>query len=182
MPSNLLKKVTSAFSIVLTVFLCPNLLSQSSIVDNPYESAFLEIEKMIDKKSPYSFKDAVFLTEAAWFDGMLDYEQFLSDIEMLKDLSLMVRENDSLEYEGRDVSKIRTHASIFRIMSDTLSFSLLGNDVIYEPFTYDFEDVFGDKDWSNMFVTKLLLFKRGNCLHYPICIKSSPKSLGSPSI
>jgi len=146
--------------------------------DTPYQIAFSEISKMIDGKVTYSFKDAVFLTETAWFDGMLDYNQYLSDIEHYKELSIFVRESDKLEYVESDVEDIRTHASIFRVMTDSIQLSVANNVLLNVPFQYDFTDVFGREDWSNMFVTKLFLFNSGNCHSLPYLYKILAEELG----
>lgn len=41
---------------------------------------------------------------------------------------------------------------------------ILGNETImYKPFIYYFEDVFGHKELSNLFASKLLYTQKGNC-------------------
>jgi len=166
------------FLISIICFLPLQGKSQSLNNQEPYDLAHLEITKMIEGDTKYSFKEAVFLTESAWFDGMLDYNEFLSDIEFYKNLAIQVREKDSLEYFKSDVESIKNYASIFRIMTDSIKFVSSNKSVISTPFRYDFNDIFGEEDWSNMFVTKLLLFKEGNCHSLPYLYKILAEELG----
>lgn len=46
------------------------------------------------------------------------------------------------------------------------------------PFRYDFEDIFGDTDWRQMFVSKLLSTRRGNCHSLPFLYKILCNKLG----
>jgi hypothetical protein len=46
------------------------------------------------------------------------------------------------------------------------------------PFRYDPEDFFGARDWTNMFVTKLLATRSGNCHSMPILYKLLCDELG----
>ena len=47
------------------------------------------------------------------------------------------------------------------------------------PYRYDFNDIFGSKDWSNMFVTKLLQTRKGNCHSIPYLYKILADELGA---
>lgn len=144
-----------------------------------YESSFSEIASMIDGESPVNFKEAVFIVENAFYDGALDYNAFSSKIRSLAGLAYSLRSQIDLIYDEQDSAHVKTHASIWSIMTDTLSFDL-GNGVslVSKPYLYDFEDVFGKEDWSQMFVSKLLNTRRGNCHSLPYLYKILAEELG----
>lgn len=60
---------------------------------------------------------------------------------------------------------------------------------MYEPsalnnnqvFKYDFDDFMGDKDWTNMFVSKVMKTKMGNCHGLPYFYKILSNELGAES-
>jgi hypothetical protein len=43
--------------------------------------------------------------------------------------------------------------------------------IVHFPYSYDFDDPFGQKDWSSMFVSKLLEIGKGNCHSLPYLYK-----------
>ena len=56
-------------------------------------------------------------------------------------------------------------------MCDTLLYSINGLRIPSYPYRYDFDDFFGQKEWSQMFVTKLMDTKTGNCHSMPYLYK-----------
>ena len=72
--------------------------------------------------------------------------------------------NYALYHFLKDTTKVATH---------------LGIGIINTPYTYDFNDFFGHKDWSNMFVTKLLTTHKGNCHSLPYLYKILADELGA---
>jgi hypothetical protein len=67
---------------------------------------------------------------------------------------------------------VKKYASLFTVMTDTIPVLLDSNKIYkHNPFQYDFYDVFGRDDWSNMFVSKLLVTKKGNCHSLPYLYK-----------
>ena len=59
---------------------------------------------------------------------------------------------------------------LFRAMSDTMKIKLpnMETSVMSSPVKYDFEDFKGEKDWTKMFVSKLLSTKSGQCHSLPL--------------
>lgn len=147
-----------------------------------YQSAFSEIISMLDGTQPASFKRAVFEVENAYLDGMLDWEAFQQELDLLTGLAWQVMQTRKLNYDGRDKSTVETHAALFTVMTDTLAV-LLNNEVSVKhlPFRYDFEDVFGRSDWSQMFVTKLLTTRTGNCHSLPYLYKILSEDMNVPA-
>lgn len=63
-------------------------------------------------------------------------------------------------------------------MCQTLPIAIKDTVIQYKPFNYDFEDVFGHKDITNLFVSKLLATKKGNCNSMPYLYKILAEELG----
>jgi len=145
-----------------------------------YHKAFSKIDSLMSLPSISSkaFKEAVYEVENAFYDGELPFEAFDSDIKGLVSFIDIVRQSDSLNYTHRDKNSIESYAAIFKVMTDSNYFNIDNTLYLHEPFTYDFEDVFGQEDWSNMFVTKLLATNKGNCHSLPYLYKILAEELG----
>jgi hypothetical protein len=125
------------------------------------------------------FKDAVFFTEKLFFEDSLNRESFDKEIQLLVELVKIRERNSRLEYAGKDLKSIKTNAAIFKTLIDTTI--VLVHDtslIVFMPYRYDFDDMFGNKDWSNMFVTKLLRTRTGNCHSLPYLYKILGDELG----
>jgi hypothetical protein len=73
------------------------------------------------------------------------------------------------------------HAALFKIITDSVSIYLDSiHTLIHLPYTYDFEDVWGNADWSKMFVSKLLATGKGNCHSLPYLYKILADKLNIP--
>ena len=131
------------------------------VVDNPfYNSAFCEIVSMLDKKIPMDYKRAVFLLEWAYFQGTLDYNAYCSEIaEVSVKLKNFVK--------GKGVEQYKTSGNFALFEFFTKPNSMNGN----KPFTYDFDDFNGQKDYRKTFVIKLLETHKGQCRSLPILYK-----------
>jgi hypothetical protein len=121
-----------------------------------YKQAFNEQLQMLKGQKSIDFKRAVFLTENAYHKGQLNYQIFCNEItatgQQLKEL---------IKQHGLQNYKTATNWAVFSFMTDSLP---INN---YKPCTYDFDDFMGDKDWTKMFVTKLMKTKSGNCHSLP---------------
>ena len=145
-----------------------------------YEAAFSRLESSFEQHN-LSFKEAVFLVETT-YDKTLSPTKIQKEIDFLVDVANMRIKSDSLIYKGKDIQKIKTFASVFKVMTDTTEVILPNNKGRYKilPFVYDFDDIFGEKDWKNMFVTKLLSTGKGNCHSMPYLYKIMCDELGVP--
>lgn len=145
---------------------------EQPIPTNPrkhYWQAFKEIKSMLDQKQ-LDFKKAVFLTENAWFEDSMSYELFDNEIQNLVKLCKQVSLSKNIVYDLSDYESVNLNASIFKVITDTIVFV---NNGIYLslPYRYDFEDFTGSKNWSSMFVLKLLATHKGNCHSLPFLYK-----------
>lgn len=138
---------------------------------NYYESAFAEINNMVSNKQPLSFKRAVFVTENAYLSGKLHYATFDTKIKSLAWLcNQWIKANKIPEYKEKDSLIVLKNFAIFKLMKDTIRI-MPNNQIIHLPYTYDFDDFAGQKDWTKMFVTKLFNTGSGNCHSLPYLYK-----------
>ncbi len=145
-----------------------------------YRQAFENIVSMLEYPKPSSFKRAVFEVENAWFEGGLDRQGFQQELNLLTSLARQVIQSRELTYSGSDKPITEIHAALFTVMTDTLDLVLPNNiQVRHLPFRYDFEDIFGRNSWPQMFVSKLLTIKAGNCHSLPYLYKILAEEMGT---
>ena len=162
--------------ILLLALLIPFVaLGQSLSPDQQrYEDAYLELDSMLNRSKPTHFKRAVFITEDAYERGQLSEAAYEANIRFLSEMALAhAKANEThFIYEGNDRQTVLTRASVFRVMTDTLSIRLPDARISeHTPYNYDFDDFMGVANWRNMFVTKLLDTKKGNCHSLPYLYK-----------
>lgn len=134
-----------------------------------YESAYNEIEKMLNGAIPLDFKRAVFVSENAYFNDSIKYSDFENAIQSLVSICKLNYEAIQLiNYPYSDSINIRKNGSIFKLMNDKL---LMTENGIERLFQYNFDDYTGSKDWSNQFVITLLTQQKGNCHSLPFLYK-----------
>lgn len=137
-----------------------------------YEQAFQKINCMLNKTCGANFKDAVFTVENAYLSNQLDRNQFDKQITFLAELSRQFVASQDLLYDYSDRNKVVKYAALFNVITDTIRIQVDSSRILeIQPYTYDFNDIWGHKDWSNMFVTKLLDSKKGNCHSLPYLYK-----------
>lgn len=135
-----------------------------------YQNAYDELNKMLVNEKPLSFKKAVFITENAYFGNTLSFEKYDAYVQFLVSLSKAYRKSNTLKgYNFPDSNAVKVSGSVFHIMKDSLYDTK--HQLIISPFIYDFEDSFGERDWTKMFVTKLMDTHTGNCHSLPFLYK-----------
>lgn len=157
---------------ILTTLLFAATITHSCIgqtdIKKLYRDAFDEQLQMLQGQKPLDFKKAVFMSENAYHKGQLNYQTFSSEIsEIGQKLKQLIKQ--------RGLEKFNTAGNwaVFTYMTDSLPV----ND--FKPYTYDFDDFMGDKDFSKMFVTKLMKTKSGNCHSLPIFYKILCEEIGA---
>lgn len=145
-----------------------------------YEEAFDRIDCMLENKCRSSFKNAVYEVENAYLEGSLDSIIFNDDIKKLVQLAESLIKNRTLKYEGADKVEVEKYAALFSVMKDSIDIQdAEGNLYKYIPYAYDFNDIWGHGDWKNMFVSKLMATRRGNCHSLPFLYKILAEELGA---
>ena len=144
-----------------------------------YDQAFERIECMLLETCGASFKDAVFEVESAYLNGQLNKQEFDKSVGFLVNLVTQLTISQDLIYDMPDKDKVIKYAALFTAMTDTVRVQLDSSTMlILLPFTYDFDDVWGNQEWSNMFVSKLLDTKKGNCHSLPFLYKILAEEIG----
>jgi len=149
--------------LALNLFVVCNIYSQ-----NEYIAAYDKLSALIDVEG--AFKPAVFIVENT-FNPEINYLQFQSQVDLLVHVTKIRQKKDSLIYNAKDYDKIKIYGSIFNALMDTTKLTIEGQKYTNLPKTYDFLDIYGKKDWRNMFVTKLLATGKGNCHSLPYLYK-----------
>ena len=170
------------FYIFIIVAFCT--FSNSKAQDSTlyYQNAYLVIDSMLTGKTPLSFKKAVFITENAYMNEDLSYLKFDKEIKNLKDFIKILIAIKPISYTEVDKDIIETNASIFQVLTDTVPvFIDTTNVIVHFPFLYNFDDMWGQKDWSNMFVSKLLATQKGNCHSLPFLYKIMAEEFKVPA-
>lgn len=126
----------------------------------PYLEGANRVATMLLGKSHLSVKEAVFWVEYA-HDPTLSKTDFFRKLDEATSICKQWMENRSLPMQD-DLAK---HFAIQTYFQDTIR---INNQILSYPFEYDFDDIFGRKDWTNMFVSKLLDTHRGQCHSMPL--------------
>lgn len=156
---------------------CAN-AQNSETQEKNFEQSFDLLNSMLVNENNYSFKKAVFSVENAYLNNKLDTIFLNKQIKILNNLSNSIIKDRFLAYVEKDKPTVNKWASVFEVMHDTIPINI--HDTIYKyiPFGYDFNDVFGHKSRENLFVSKLLTTRKGNCHSLPYLYKILCEELG----
>jgi hypothetical protein len=162
--------------------------SQSYVVEQPkstsskaqpFEESYNLLKSMIKDNSKYNFKKAVLSVENAYMEGKLDTAAVNNEIRVLVNLCNSLISDRFLAYVENDKKDVNKWASVYQVMCDSIPLVINEKQYTYVPFTYDFQDVFGKDELSNMFVSKLLHTRKGNCHSLPYLYKILCEELGT---
>jgi hypothetical protein len=110
----------------------------------------------------YSIKEVNFEIENAYFENKEDKIEF--DKVIKQSGEFLLAKMKELNYDVN--SNSAKNFMLFQFFSETLQ--LKSNGLKHLSIKYDFDDFWGTKDWSKMFVTKLLKTKTGQCHSMPL--------------
>jgi len=173
-------KSTKRAFILFCLFYCNQLRAQdTSRVLTVYRQTFDMLDSL--ESVGGSFKDAVFAVENAYFDDHLDRRVFDQYIYQLKKLCLTWSEfNKIKQYHFTDSLNFQYNFAIYSVLKDTIKvYDTAGDKFFFLPYTYDFTDYDGEKNWANMFISKLLITHSGNCHSLPFLYKILADELGA---
>jgi hypothetical protein len=148
----------------LTTLQTDTVKQQTKSTDNSdcftYECAYQQYIDMLEGRKPVDFKRAVFIYENTYLKGTLNYNEFSNYFTQTAS-----QLKDYINKKGIAGYKTAGQYAIFSFMYEP---SYLNNNQVFK---YDFNDFMGDKDWTNMFVTKVMKTKMGNCHGLPYYYK-----------
>lgn len=154
-----------------------DLIPVNRIVGN-YDKVYMELEGMLRGYHHPSFKRAVFLVENAFLNEQLSYEGFKTYInEYINICNLWMSSNRLIDYQESDSLNVKKNLAIYIVLKDTVK--LTENIRLTLPMQYNFNDFFGQKDWTNQFVTKLIVTNQGNCHSLPYLYKILAEEIGA---
>ncbi|AZA82435.1 hypothetical protein C1637_08440 [Chryseobacterium lactis] len=143
-----------------------------------YDDAYLTIDNMLKDKQKYSFKTAVLSVENAYYQGKLDTVEVDRKIKFIANFCKTIVRNRDLTYKETDKETVSKYAAIFSVICEETPILINQDTVRYKPFSYDFQDVFGHKDLTSLFVSKLVTTQKGNCNSLPYLYKILAEELG----
>jgi hypothetical protein len=157
------------------------LFSYNLIGQNHYEKSFFVLKSMLERQASLNFKQAVFIVENTYLDNKLSKKKFENELTFILSLANGRLKNSNLSKDSsKDSTIIKSYGALFRTLTDTLFITSNRDSFFSLPYRYNFDDMFGEKDWSNMFVTKLLATHKGNCHSMPYLYKILCDELGIP--
>ncbi len=131
-----------------------------------FRKASEKLNQMLSGAISMNLKQAIFETENAYLEGKLNYQKFDKGIQDLINIAKLKALQDGYNWKNPQTRNIM----LFRVMADTLKVKLPSQEsyVTSYPMRYDFEDYMGKKDWTKMFISKLLASKSGQCHSLPL--------------
>jgi hypothetical protein len=166
--------------LTLKLILCFVFYANAQSEKDIYEEAFKKVNCMLSETCDTSFKEAVFIVENAYFSNQLDKEQFEKKILFLSELSKQLVLSRELVYNLPDKKEVTKYSALFSVLADSIPIQIDSTKTAYIlPYTYDFSDIWGHDEWSNMFVVKLLDTKKGNCHSMPYLYKILADEIGA---
>ncbi|UMQ43093.1 hypothetical protein MKS83_05225 [Chryseobacterium sp. Y16C] len=143
-----------------------------------YNEAYVTIDNMLNDKQKYSFKTAVLSVENAYYQGKLDTVEVDRKIKFIANFCKTIVRNRDLTYNEKDKETVSKYAAIFSVICEETPILIDQDTIKYKPFSYDFQDVFGHKDLTSLFVSKLMATQKGNCNSLPYLYKILAEELG----
>lgn len=130
-----------------------------------YFSATQELQQMLEGKITLDLKRAVFITENAWYGNTKSYKTYCNQIDQLVWICREILKQENLSEKNASAC----HYAIQKLFSDTLTVKKAdGSKKTIYPLEYDFDDFWGNDNYSNLFVSKLLNTKSGQCHSLPL--------------
>ncbi len=141
----------------------------------PFQNSLNELLKM--NPDSFSVTKAIYLTESAWYDNPPTFQQFENAVKQRAELVKQI-----LKQEGVNPnSNIAKNYGIQKLYNQDNKFinPKTKQTFIAPKISYDFNGPYGDKNWSNMFLTKLLGTGKGQCHSMPLLYLAIAEQLGA---
>ncbi len=139
-----------------------------------YTRALADLQGMVTKEDSASFKKAVFITENVYLENTLDYSAFEIKISQLSTIvKAWTRANPISNYRFSDSANLLMNYGIYKLMKDSIKIASSNGAQMYStiPYTYDFSDYTGSRDWTKMFVLNCCIPTPVIAIPYHICTR-----------
>lgn len=137
---------------------------EAEFVTQTFRNSLLEFLQLNPEK--FSITKAVYLTECAYDPSLPPFEQFEGAIKEWANLVKQIIKREGLNLS----SNTAINYAIQKLYSQYNTYYNPKTKKTYNipPIRYDHEDFMGEKDWSKMFLSKLLRTKTGQCHSMPL--------------
>jgi len=130
-----------------------------------YIKAYNQLNEMLLNDTAIDIKRAIYITENPYLKDKLPYNQYLKLIQNKVSLVKHILKKEKLNPQNPDA----VHYAIQKLYSDTLYIKQANGTIkTIKPFSYDFDDPFGEKETSKQLVSKLLVTGKGQCHSMPL--------------
>lgn len=149
--------------------------SLNSFADNAQTKAYYSAFENLSKLNPenYSIADATFLVENAFYNNDKNFQNTFQNY--IQKATKIIRSEITKKKIDDDDSPSK-NVEIFKYFSqDTKQ----NGQVVHKAMKYDFDDYFGTKDYSKMFVSKLMKTNSGQCHSMPLLYLILAEQLGA---
>lgn len=125
----------------------------------------------------FSLTKAIYLVESAYDNSAFTYAQFLNAVQQRADLVKQILKRERLDTNNNaalnyGIQKLFSQANTY-YNPKTKKTSLV------QPLKYDFNDFMGEKDYRQVFVSKLLMTGKGQCHSMPLLYLAIAEQLGA---
>ncbi len=144
-------------------------------VQQQYRQAFDQIMGMDGDN--FSITKAVFLVENVFYDNCLSFAEYIKTIKAKTDLCKQIMKSENLNPDN-DLAKNYAIQKLFSGRAKIFDKHTKSWQPV-KPFRYDFEDFRAEKDWTRMFVVKLLNSGTGQCHSLPLLYKIIAEQLNT---
>lgn len=167
--------------LALREFLKSNHIPLPDFSTNPgteyFHNARKEIVEMLEGKRKLSLKRTIFITENAFFQNKMKYEEYDAAIQNLKRICLLKMHEEKLDTND-GLAKLMM---AFRVMTEVIEVKEPGTEktIVHHPMKYDFDDYMALNNKSNYMVSKLLSENTGQCHSMPLLFLILAEELGA---
>lgn len=149
--------------------------SLNSFSDNAETKAYHSAFENLSKLNPdnYSITDATFLVENAFYNNDKNFQNTYQNY--IQKATKIIRSEISKK-KITDNDNPSKNIEIFKYFSQD---SKQNGKVVHKAMKYDFDDYFGTKDYSKMFVSKLMKTNSGQCHSMPLLYLILAEQLGA---
>jgi hypothetical protein len=139
-----------------------------------YRRAFLQLGRL--DPDHFSISDAIYTIENAYFDNKLSYARFNYEIKERADVVRQLLKREGLSTKNN----LALNYGIQQLFEKQIPFKdSAGTAYTALPFKYDFDDFMGEKDYTKMFVSKMLAANTGQCHSGPLAYLCIAEQLGA---
>lgn len=164
---------------VLTITFCIYIIkAQAQYSKDYYSNAFIKIENMLNENDSLDFKKAVFFVENSYFENQIIESGYYEYVKFYASVCRGIMKSGHIVYPEKDIEEASAQCAVFMFMTDTIPVTINDKVIIHLPCNYNYDDYAGKKDWSNMFVSKLMQTNYGNCHSLPYLYKIIMNELG----